>query len=67
MQGKFRLVVLYDTGHSVMEDDPWNLASELHDFLLKFRVPTTKEELHELKSRGIGGFHPKVKPYVKTK
>lgn len=50
-----------------MEDDPWNMASELHDFLLKFRVPTTIKEVAQLKSKGIGAFHPNVKNYVKTK
>ncbi len=50
-----------------MEDDPWNMAVELHEFLLKFRVPTTITELAQLKSKGIGTFHPNVKPYVKNK
>lgn len=32
-----------------MEDDPWSMAVELHDFLFKFRVPTTIKELAQLK------------------
>jgi protein phosphatase methylesterase 1 len=67
MQGKFRLVVLHDTGHSVMEDDPTNMAMELNDFLSKFRVPTTMQELASMKLKGIGSFHPNVKSYTKNK
>jgi protein phosphatase methylesterase 1 len=49
MQGKFRLVVLQNTGHSIQEDDPKNTAYNFHDFLIKFRIPTTVEELKHLK------------------
>jgi hypothetical protein len=48
-----------------MEDDPMNMALELHDFLCKFRVPTTIKEVALVKSKGIGCFHPNVKAYMK--
>jgi protein phosphatase methylesterase 1 len=65
MQGKFRLVVLYDTGHSIQEDDAANTAQNMYEFLTKFRIPTTTEEVALMKERGVGGFTPALKPFKK--
>ena len=58
MQGKFKLVVLQNTGHSVQEDNYFGLAQSLHQFLTQFRIPTSVEEIGILKEMGIGKFHP---------
>ncbi|CAD8165595.1 unnamed protein product [Paramecium octaurelia] len=63
MQGKFRLIVLQNTGHSIQEDDPKSTAYNFHDFILKFRIPTTVEEVEKLKQVGIGKFHPTIGNY----
>ena len=41
MQGKFKLTILYNVGHSIQEDDYKGLASMLHDMLHDFRIPLT--------------------------
>jgi hypothetical protein len=40
MQGKFKLSILHDVGHSVQEDDFKGTAILLHDFLMLFRIPS---------------------------
>jgi len=63
MQGKFRLKVVYDVGHSVQEDN-WKETSKLcHEFLRDFKIPLNKEEMDILKSKGIGVFHPNLPNY----
>ncbi|KAM3142559.1 hypothetical protein pb186bvf_005461 [Paramecium bursaria] len=63
MQGKFRLVVLVNTGHSIQEDDPINTAAHFHDLILKFRIPCTVQEFQTMKEIGVGKFHPKIPDY----
>jgi hypothetical protein len=41
MQGKFKLMVLHNVGHSVQEDDYKGTARMLYDFLKDFRIPMT--------------------------
>ena len=41
MQGKFRVVVLHNVGHSVQEDDFKATARELYNLLKDFRIPMT--------------------------
>jgi hypothetical protein len=41
MQGKFKLSILYNVGHSVQEDDYKGTARMLYEFLKDFRIPTT--------------------------
>ena len=53
-------MILYNTGHSIQEDDAGNTANNMHDFIIKFRVPTDMDELLNLKTNGIGKFHPEV-------
>jgi protein phosphatase methylesterase 1 len=41
MQGKFKLTVLYNVGHSVQEDDYKGTAKMLYEFIKDFRIPMT--------------------------
>lgn len=41
MQGKFKLTVLHNVGHSVQEDDFKGTARMLYDFMKDFRIPMT--------------------------
>ena len=40
MQGKFKMLVIYNVGHIVHEDNPKNTAIALEDFIHAFRIPT---------------------------
>jgi hypothetical protein len=37
----------------------------MHEFLHKFRVPTTTTEAAFMKQHGIGKFSPDIKPFTK--
>lgn len=41
MQGKFKVVVIYNVGHSVQEDDFKATGRELYNLLKDFRIPMT--------------------------
>lgn len=41
MQGKFKVVVIHNVGHSVQEDDFKATAKELYNLLKDFRIPMT--------------------------
>lgn len=44
MQGKFKLVVLDQVGHSIHEDQPKKVAEVFHEFLQQFRIPAKYAE-----------------------
>jgi len=60
MQGKFRLKVIYDVGHSVQEDNWKETGKICYEFLHNFRIPLNLEEIEILKTKGIGFFHPNL-------
>lgn len=62
MQGKFKLEVYQNVGHSVQEDDPLSTAKSLYTLVDKFKVPRSIEELEIRKQVGVGKFHPALKP-----
>jgi hypothetical protein len=41
MQGKFRLNVIHNVGHSVQEDDYQATAHAVYDFIKIFKIPPT--------------------------
>jgi hypothetical protein len=41
MQGKFKVVVIHNVGHSVHEDDYKATGREFYNFLKDFRIPMT--------------------------
>lgn len=42
MQGKFKLSVLQNVGHSVQEDDYKGVTNIVHELVSIFRIPQTK-------------------------
>jgi hypothetical protein len=44
MQGKFKLTVLQNVGHSVQEDDYKGMANVIHELVSIFRIPQSKAE-----------------------
>jgi len=60
MQGKFRLKVVYDVGHSVQEDDWKETGKICYEFLHNFKIPLNLGEMEILKTGGIGHFHPNL-------
>lgn len=58
MQGKFRLKVIYDVGHSIQEDNPKETGKICYDFLHDFRIPINMEEVEIVRVKGVGLFHP---------
>lgn len=58
MQGKFKVVVIHNVGHSVQEDDYHSTAKELFNFVKDFRIPMTLSEKAEKELVGIANFHP---------
>lgn len=44
MQGKFKLVVLDQAGHSIQEDQPKRVAEVFQEFLNLFRIPVRYAE-----------------------
>jgi len=45
MQGKFRLQMFNQAGHSIQEDEPKKCAKSCFDLLKLFRIPGNDEEL----------------------
>ena len=45
MQGKFKLTILHNVGHSVQEDDFKGTAKMLYQFLKDFRIPMALTEV----------------------
>jgi protein phosphatase methylesterase 1 len=60
MQGKFKLKVIYDTGHSIQEDNYMETAKACYGFLQMFRIPITTSELEFIAKNGVGKFHPNL-------
>lgn len=44
MQGKFKVSVIHNVGHSVQEDDYHQTAKLFHEFLFQFRIPQNAHE-----------------------
>lgn len=63
MQGKFKVVIIHNVGHSVQEDDCRSTARELYNLLKDFRIPTTLSEKAEKELVGIANFHPNLIKY----
>lgn len=63
MQGKFRLAVLLNVGHSVQEDDYKGTARLLHDLVQMFRIPQNEAEEKQRAEVGLAKFHPDLKPF----
>lgn len=63
MQGKFKLIVIHNVGHSVQEDDYKATARELYGFIKDFRIPMTLSEKAEKELVGIANFHPHLGKY----
>lgn len=60
MQGRFRLKVVYDVGHSVQEDNWKETAKICYEFLYNFRIPITAQEVEVINTKGVGAFHPSL-------
>lgn len=65
MQGKFRLKVVYDVGHSVQEDNYIETARISYDLVKGFRIPINTADAQRLQEEGVGKFHPGVPEDVK--
>lgn len=63
MQGKFKLSVLQNVGHSVQEDDYKGTAKLVHELVSIFRIPQTLAEEEARNTVGLAKFHPDLKPY----
>lgn len=63
MQGRFRLKVIYDVGHSVQEDNWKETAKVCYEFLYSFRIPITVQEIEDISTKGVGLFHPNLPKY----
>lgn len=63
MQGRFKLTVIHNVGHSVQEDDYHGTAKVLHEFMFLFRIPQTSAEEAKRELVGLAKFHPELKPY----
>ena len=63
MQGRFKVVVIHNVGHSVQEDDHKATARELYNLLKDFRIPMTLQEKAEKELVGIAHFHPDLPKY----
>ena len=63
MQGRFKVVVVPNVGHSVQEDDFKATAKELHNLLKDFRIPMTLQERAQKELMGIANFHPALAKY----
>jgi len=58
MQGRFRLKVIYDVGHSIQEDNWKETAKVCYEFLYNFRIPISAQEVEVINTKGVGSFHP---------
>lgn len=63
MQGKFKVCVVHNVGHSVQEDDYHATAKLLHEFLFLFRIPQNMQEEAKRQQVGLAKFHPDLKTY----
>ena len=63
MQGKFKIEIIHNVGHSVQEDNPRDTAKMLYRFMRDFRIPLNESEINEKQLIGIANFHPNMKPY----
>ena len=63
MQGKFKLSIIHNVGHSVQEDNPVDTAKMLHGFMRDFRIPMNVAEIQHKIDIGIANFHPNINPY----
>lgn len=61
MQGKFKMVVIYNVGHVMQEDDPVNTAKNIYYMITQFKIPISLSEIEECAKVGIGRFHPNIK------
>ena len=50
MQGKFKLGVIKETGHFIMEDDPASMMEQINEFCQVFRIPKTLDDIKMIKS-----------------
>jgi len=60
MQGRFRLKVIYDVGHSIQEDNWKETGKICYEFLHNFRIPINMEEIEIIRTKGVGLFHPNL-------
>ena len=44
MEGKFKLVTMFDVGHTIQEDAPEELAAKFKEFITTFRIKTKYNE-----------------------
>ena len=51
MQGKFKLVVIKETGHFIHEDDPKSVICNIEDFINSFKLPKSIHEVKEMESK----------------
>mmetsp|Transcript_63545 Transcript_63545/g.73895 ORF Transcript_63545/g.73895 Transcript_63545/m.73895 type:complete len:408 (-) Transcript_63545:185-1408(-) len=57
MQGRFRLKVVYDVGHSVQEDNFVETAKISYELVKGFRIPINQADVDRLEAEGVGKFH----------
>ena len=60
MQGKFKLKVIYDTGHSIQEDNFVETGKACYHFLENFKIPLSLSDQQWIAQHGIGKFHPNL-------
>ncbi|KRX09081.1 hypothetical protein PPERSA_01968 [Pseudocohnilembus persalinus] len=65
MQGRFKLTVLFQTGHYMHEDDYHSTAEQFHQFLHSFKIPGNIQEQQKIKEMGVGKYFPPLKDYHK--
>ena len=51
MQGKFKLVVIKETGHFIHEDDPKSVICNIEDFINSFKIPKSINEVKEMENK----------------
>ena len=51
MQGKFKLVVIKETGHFIHEDDPKSVICNIEDFINSFKLPKSINEVKEMENK----------------
>ena len=64
MQGKFKLKVIYDTGHSIQEDNFVETGKACYQFLENFKIPLNLSEQEWIDKYGIEKFHPNLPKVV---
>lgn len=63
MQGKFKVIVIHNVGHSVQEDDYKSTARECYNLLKNFRIPLNMSQKAQKEYVGIANFHPNLAKY----